>query len=133
MGTVRVAVQGDPAVGNNPMLFSSENHARIVTANGTVAADWKLSVDSAIPVRVPEGEYTLSAFTVFFADVLDCVDDPARPGQQRCFQPTLQPGQICGIPIEVSASRGLDAVFTVLADGRCRLDAAPPPVPDATN
>jgi hypothetical protein len=132
MGTVRVAVQG-VADGNG--LFNSENRARIVDANGTVAADWKLSVDTAFPVRVPTGVYTLSGFTVFFGDTMQCVDDAVRPGLQSCFQPTLQPGpgQICGIPIEVTETTLIDALFTNVGRGGCRLEALPAPVPVASD
>ncbi len=128
MGSVRVAVQG-VADGNN--LFSSENRARLVDANGTVAAEWKLSSDGPVPVRVPIGTYTLSAYTVFFSDFMQCVDDAVRPGLQSCVQPTLEPGagQICGIPVVVTASLSVEARFDVLATGGCHLEALPPPVP----
>jgi hypothetical protein len=128
MGTIRVTMQG---VADRNGLLSSENRGRVVDADGVVAAEWKLSVDSAAPVRVPVGTYTLSAYTVFFSDSIQCVDDAFRPSLQSCFQVEL-PGQVCGVPIELTASGGVDAVFTILTNGRCRLEPLPPAVPMPT-
>ena len=127
LGTVRVSVQGA-----NAGFFASEQHATLVAPDGRVVADWKLSTDGALPIQAPVGSYTLSTFTVFFSDFMQCIPDPARPGQETCLQPTLGPAERCEAPIEVGEAAEVLATFSILADGRCRLELGGGPSPGAS-
>ena len=126
LGSVRVSVQ---RVAGGQEFFASEHHARLVDPAGRVVGEWKLSADGAAPAQAPIGSYTLSAFTVFLSDFLQCTPDPVRPGLQTCFQPTLGPAQVCSVPIELTATLSVEARFSILAGGRCGLELVPPPVP----
>jgi hypothetical protein len=77
LGTVRVTVHGA-----NAGFFASEQRATLVTPDGRVVADWKLATVGEVPIQAPVGSYTLSTFTVFFSDFMQCIPDPARPGQE---------------------------------------------------
>ena len=124
LGTIRVSVQ---RVAGAEEFFASEHHATLVAADGRVVADWKLSTDREIPVQAPVGSYTLSTFTVFLSDFLQCSPDPAKPGQEACFQPTLGPAERCEAPIEVRETADVLATFSILADGHCRLELGAAP------
>jgi hypothetical protein len=123
LGTILVGVQ---RVANGG-FFASEQHATLVAPDGRVVADWKLSADRAIPVQAPAGSYTLSTFTVFFSDFMQCIPDRARPGQETCIQPTLGPAERCELPVEVRETVEVLARFSILADGHCRLELGASP------
>jgi hypothetical protein len=127
LGTVRVGVQGA-----NAGFFASEQHATLVLPDGRVVADWKLTTGGEVPIQAPVGSYTLSTFTVFFSDFMQCNPDPARPGQETCLQPTLGPAERCEAPIEVRETVEVLATFSILADGRCRLELGGAPSPGAS-
>lgn len=127
LGTVRVSVRGA-----NAGFFASEQHATLVAPDGRVVAEWKLSTDNDLPIQAPVGSYTLSTFTVFFSDFMQCIPDPARPGQETCLQPTLGPAERCEASIEVRESAEVLATFSILADGRCRLELGGTPSPGAS-
>ena len=128
--TVRVVAQ---RVAGQDGFFATEHHARLTAVDGTIVVDWRLSIDAENEVRVAPGSYTLSAFTVFLSDFIDCVDDPAHPGTQTCVQPTLGPAHVCATPIAVGDAAEEIATFSILADGGCRLDlgGAAPAAPSA--
>jgi hypothetical protein len=85
---------------------------------------------------VPAGHYRLEAFTAFLSDTIVCTDangnggDPGStpvPGG-TCFQPTLDPGQVCAIEIDVPSGGVVQLVYQDDGRGRCRLlpaEAAP--------
>jgi hypothetical protein len=127
LGTVRVTVHGA-----NAGFFASEQRATLVTPDGRVVADWKLATVGEVPIQAPVGSYTLSTFTVFFSDFMQCIPDPARPGQETCLQPTLGPAERCEAPIEVRETVEVLATFSILADGRCRLELGGAPSPGAS-
>lgn len=118
-GAVRISVQR--AAGASE-LFNAERRARIVTDDGTVAYDGALKDDAITTAIVPAGTYTLSTFTVFFGDFAVCASDPPGSAAPTCFAPTLRPSQVCGIVIGVTGTRPVAALFTILADGGCRLE-----------
>ena len=124
LGKVRVTVEGA-----NAGFFAAEQHATLVAPDGRVVADWKLSTVGGVPIHAPVGSYTLSTFTVFFSDFMQCIPDPARPGQETCLQPTLGPAERCEAPIEVRETVEVLATFSILADGRCRLELGGAPSP----
>ncbi len=127
LGTVRVSIQGV-----NTGFFASEQHATLVAPDGRVVADWKLAAGGAIPIQAPVGSYTLSTFTVFFSDFLQCIPDPARPGRETCLQPTLGPAERCDAQIEVREAAEVVATFSILTDGRCKLELRGTPSPGAS-
>jgi hypothetical protein len=124
LGTIRVAVQRVAGVEG---FFASEHHATLVAPDGRVIADWKLPTDGEIPVQAPVGSYTLSTFTVFLSDFLQCTPDPARPGEETCFQPTLGPVERCEARIDVRETTDVLATFSIMADGHCRLELGTAP------
>ena len=83
--------------------------------------------EGATPVRVQPGVYRLEVFTVFLGDTLECVADPAAPGGQRCAQPTLGPGQVCGLDVAVVAGSETRAIVPHPARSDCcGLELEPP-------
>lgn len=129
LGTIHVIAQ---RVAGQDRFFAAEHHARLTDANGTVFDDRRLTVDGPTDLSAPIGRYVLSAFTVFLSDFMQCSGDPARPGAETCFQPTLGPAEVCGVQVEVTAAVDVQAVFSILTDGRCRLDAVPGTAPSGS-
>jgi hypothetical protein len=124
MGAVQIQV-ARVAGGNE--FFASEHHAQLVRVGGSLVADWKINPEAVAPVSVPAGDYRLDTSTVFFSDFLQCTADPGKAGAETCFQPTLGPGEICSVPITVTANATVEAQFTILPDAHCRLEAGAPP------
>lgn len=113
-----------PAEGTQ--YFEPIHRAEVIDEGGAVVAAWRVT-DGAAPVEVPPGRHRLRVFTVFLGDTLECVPDPGAPGGSRCGQPTLGPGQVCPLDIEVAAKAETRARFLVLPDGGCGLEAASAP------
>jgi len=132
MGRIDIAVAvADP---DNP-LFEPVYRARAVSQDGTVDTAWRLQAD-APPTGVPAGHYRLEAFTAFLSDTIVCTDangnggDPGStpvPGGS-CFQPTLDPGQVCTLEIDVPSDGVVHLVYQDDGRGGCRLTPgdAPP-------
>ena len=121
-GTGFVKVELEIAPGAE-QFFASQHRAR-VTADGAVLADWEIT-DGAAPIEVPAGSAQLQGFTVFLSDFLQCSPDPAAAGREHCAQPTLDPSQVCALPIEVVAGATVTARFRSLPEARCELTGLP--------
>ena len=107
-------------------FFASQHRGRVVSADGTVLADWEIT-DGTAPIEVPAGTAQLQGFTVFLSDFLQCSGDPASSVGKRCVQPTLAPSHVCAIPIEIVAGAMLTATFRSLPQAQCELVELPAP------
>ena len=118
-GFVSVTVVNEVEPGGS--LLTPIHRAQLLADDGSVVGAWE-ATEAAAPVAVPPGTWRLEVFTVFLSDHMDCVQDPAASDGERCFQPTLGPGQVCSLAVDVIAGQVTSANFHVLPEGACRLD-----------
>ena len=130
MGSIAIRVEQAPG---GTEFFRSEHHVRVVSPDGTIAAELTMAPGAESRTAIPAGSWTLEAFTVFFSDFIRCTADPSRAGAQVCGAPSLRPAQVCSIPLTVTPSATVTARFEIRPAGRCGLaeEAADPPASPA--
>ncbi len=124
-GYVTVALATAP--GSNGSFLAPIHRARLVRADGSVAAEWEVTAAAPPSTELDPGAYRLDVFTVFVGDVIECVTDPAAPGGSRCSQPTLGPAQVCSLDVVLVAGQSTRATYHVLRDGLCGLELGEAP------
>ena len=123
----RIVVTVVPAEPDNP-LFEPVYRARAIAVDGSLDVGWRLQPGAA-PVEVPSGTYRLEAFTVFLSDYMVCADefgnvgDPGstEPPNATCFQPTMGPGQVCALDVEVVPGGEVHLSYEAREEGGCEL------------